>query len=316
MRKPVTFLVQYLRGKQIYSHLRNEGSTYYESRLHQFGGRNIIGLSETHEEIIRKIHSGEPFMACRFGSNELATVKTFDFQASNKYAHQLARAHTYAGLFPEAEETGHAFAELMIDCIPYADLIGIWPQPFEEYYIRHYASDNLKCTWLKSLEPWTNPEKPWTSALAGKKVLVVHPFIDSIESQYKKRAELFPGTEILPEFELKTVRSVQTSAGETDDRFISWFEALEWLKKECLNTEFDVAILGCGAYGFPLAAELKKAGKQAIHIGGVTQILFGIIGARWDNDPRMSQFINDAWVRPSATERPKDASKIENACYW
>ena len=40
--------------------------------------------------------------------------------------------------------------------------------------------------------------------------------------------------------------------------------------------EFDVAIIGCGAYGLPLAVEAKRMGKQAIHMGGATQVLFGI----------------------------------------
>ena len=46
-----------------------------------------------------------------------------------------------------------------------------------------------------------------------------------------------------------------------------------------MKFDFDVALIGCGAYGFPLAAKLKTAGKQAIHLGGVLQALFGIKGA-------------------------------------
>ena len=33
-------------------------------------------------------------------------------------------------------------------------------------------------------------------------------------------------------------------------------------------------------YGFPLAAEIKRMGRIAIHLGGVTQIMFGVIGSR------------------------------------
>ena len=49
-----------------------------------------------------------------------------------------------------------------------------------------------------------------------------------------------------------------------------------------MKIDFDVAIIGCGAYGFPLAAKLKQAGKQAIHLAGATQLLFGIKGKRWE----------------------------------
>jgi hypothetical protein len=63
--------------------------------------------------------------------------------------------------------------------------------------------------------------------------------------------------------------------------------------------DFDVAIIGCGAYGFPLAAHLKRLGKKAIYMGGATQLLFGIKGKRWDNYRLISNFFNEHWVRPS-----------------
>jgi hypothetical protein len=78
----------------------------------------------------------------------------------------------------------------------------------------------------------------------------------------------------------------------------------------------EVVILGCGAYGFPLAARLKTAGKQVIHLGGSTQILFGIKGARWDDHPVISSFYNEAWCRPDPRERPTGAERVEGACYW
>ena len=38
--------------------------------------------------------------------------------------------------------------------------------------------------------------------------------------------------------------------------------------KEIQMHEFDVCLIGCSAYGLPLAAAVKNMGKQAIHIGG------------------------------------------------
>lgn len=316
MKKPLTYLYHGIQGKIITYHVRKEGSDYFKPRLKTYGGKPILNLPDTNQWITERIRSGEPFMVCRFGATELATIKTFDFELTDKYAEQMERVHTLSGLFPETEETGKRFTDLMTGCIPAADLIAVWPQAFEEYYLKEYGSNTLKCTWLSNLEPWRNPENPWTVALAGKKVLVVHPFIDSIEQQYQKREQLFKETDILPEFELQTLRSVQTAGGGSDDRFASWFEAYEWMKEEILKRDFDIAILGCGAYGFPLAAEIKKAGKQAVHFGGVTQILFGIMGARWENKEALRKFVNDAWVRPMDKEKPKNASAVENNCYW
>ena len=62
----------------------------------------------------------------------------------------------------------------------------------------------------------------------------------------------------MPEFELKTLKAVQTIAGEKDERFSTWFEALEYMFEETMKIDFDIAIIGCGAYGMPLAAKLKK----------------------------------------------------------
>jgi hypothetical protein len=39
--------------------------------------------------------------------------------------------------------------------------------------------------------------------------------------------------------------------------------------------DFDIAIIGCGAYSFPLAANVKRIGKNSVHLGGASQLLFG-----------------------------------------
>ena len=50
------------------------------------------------------------------------------------------------------------------------------------------------------------------------------------------------------------------------------------MKSQMDQTDYDIALIGCGAYGFPLAAHAKRMGKQAIHMGGSLQLLFGIRG--------------------------------------
>ena len=120
----------------------------------------------------------------------------------------------------------------------------------------------------------------------------------------------------MPEFDLFAIKAVQTLASQNDDRFSTWFEALDYMVEQCKNIEFDVALIGCGAYGLPLAAEIKRMGKSAIHMGGALQILFGIKGKRWDNHPQISLFYNDSWIRPMEQERPQGAERVEGSCYW
>lgn len=164
--------------------------------------------------------------------------------------------------------------------------------------------------------PWLY-ENPWTRVLKGKKVLVIHPFVHSIESQYKRRELLFENPDVLPEFaSLHVIKAVQSIAGE-ETEFASWFDALEYMKGEMEKIDFEVALIGCGAYGMPLAIHAKRLGKIGIHLAGWTQMLFGIYGKRWIQDqPQYAKYINEYWVRPSDDEKPIRALGVEGGCYW
>ena len=194
------------------------------------------------------------------------------------------------------------------------NVLGVWC-PKEEFFFRKKLKRCKKIP-LKDLSPFENTP-PWTRALYGKKVLVIHPFEKTIKKQYKNRTNLFKNQEILPNFELITFKAVQTIGGE-NEKFNDWFEALNYMKKRISKIDFDIAIIGCGAYGFPLAAHIKRMGKKAVHFGGGTQLLFGILGKRWEDqeDKKMIQHINQYWVRPTLDERPKKYKELENGAYW
>ena len=149
-------------------------------------------------------------------------------------------------------------------------------------------------------------------------MLVIHPFQKSIEQQYQKRELLFKNN-LLPKFELKTIKAVQTLANEKCE-FKTWFEALDSMKQQMDNIDYDVALIGCGAYGLHLAAHAKRMGKKAIHLGGALQIFFGIIGKRYENPKHANGFylslFNEHWTRPINEERPADAYLVENSTYW
>ena len=38
------------------------------------------------------------------------------------------------------------------------------------------------------------------------------------------------------------------------------------MKSEIDKKDFDIALLGCGAYGVPLAAHIKQNGKEAVYV--------------------------------------------------
>lgn len=284
-------------------------------REHKYAGKLIHTCDDTNRYIIDKIKSGVPFMLARYGSTELYNMEVFDLNLRNKYRTALDMLCHYSGFFPNEIEKGKKFCDLMKISSYEVDVQAVWNIFMEEHYVAQLMP-KAYLTQLRFIEPWFSVTNPWTEALEGKKVLVIHPFTDTIEEQYKKRTLLFKDKRILPEFELITLKAVQTLGGQSDERFDTWFDALDYMYKKACLLDFDIALIGCGAYGFPLAALLKKQGKQAFHMGGVLQVLFGIKGARWDSDPHVSTLYNEYWVRPSEKERIKKSDSIEGGCYW
>ena len=57
-------------------------------------------------------------------------------------------------------------------------------------------------------------------------------------------------------------------------------------------------------------------GKCAIHMGGATQIFFGIKGKRWYDFPKVKALFNEYWINPSDDERPEGLEKVEGGTYW
>lgn len=286
----------------------------------RYAGRNVYDENSGSDYLRRLITGNQPFMACRYGQVELETMAAvYEFINNGddrKLNHVISKGDIFnnAGFFPKNRECVVEFGKIMLECSSEIDMLGVWYIPYEEYFASQLAP-KAALTFLRTFEPW-NEMIPWTCELTGKNVLVIHPFDKTINSQYLIRDKIFNNEEILPKFNLITYPAVQTIAGNTDSRFSTWFEALEMMYDDCIKIDFDIAILGCGAYGLPLACKLKKAGKQVVHIGGATQLLFGIKGSRWDNHPVVSKLYNEYWVRPDKSEIPKNAQRVENKCYW
>jgi len=282
---------------------------------------------EASNALIRQtLTADNPCMICRFGSGELCAIVTY-LHSQDSFFRKIYHMcnedsvtwnsgiklgmRRNAGFFPAEDTYLDRFAELMLRDIPEADILGSWLR--HELSLKSYL-DHVKAVPLSSLEPyWHN--NPWSEVLKGKKVLVVHPFVKSIRAQYARRELLFKDPRVLPEFELKTIPAVQSAAGNKVD-FPDWFAALDDMKSKISSTDFDIAIIGAGAYGFPLAAHVKRMGKKAVHLGGASQLLFGIRGNRWEHWERYQNLFNDAWVRPLPEETPPLADQVEGATYW
>lgn len=281
--------------------------------------------------IVDLLEDEKPCMIARYGATELLCMTNYLGIKKGKNIIKYIKGETtewwwtdivvrnmcqWSGFYPVSPENLTRFCEMMHEDTKQLDLLGCWDQHESLFETQ---LEGVQRVHLRLLEPFWS-KNPWTLSLKGKKLLVVHPFAEEIEAQYQHRDEIFPFG-LLPEFELKTLKAVQSLGGNC--QFKDWFEALEWMKQEIDKRDYDICLIGCGAYGFPLAAHVKRQGKKAFHIGGALQLLFGIKGRRWENPNygvkewdipygSYSNMINKAWIRPAA----KVLTNVENGCYW
>ena len=292
------------------------------------------------DAIYTLLDSKRPCMIARFGATEMACILNYlsirqgkpllkkylrgdvsDWWWNKNVMNQM---QNWSGFFPPDIEHLSRFCEMMLQDASLLDICGSFETVQRGLHILRPYMCNPLFIPLSFFDPFVT-SRPWSRVLKGKKVVVIHPFAELIEAQYARRSDLFDNKDVLPDFELRTVKAVQSLGGDNQG-FKDWSDALEWMKREIGKADFDICLIGCGAYGFPLAAHVKKIGKQAVHFGGGLQLMFGIKGIRWKNpqialdvglpeDCYLKYFSNPAWVSPDAY-RTVHSDKVENNCYW
>jgi hypothetical protein len=295
----------------------------FQDKVRLLGPRyrqKILQGQEGHDHIAQLIKLGRPLMISRLGAVELSCLRfylekrcTTDKPFNEKIRFQMSNN---AGFFPVDDASLDTFSKLFLDKLKQVDIMGVWFNKYEDVICNEHCKD-ADLVELGCLEPFSFTN-PWSALLAGKKVLIIHPFVESIRKQYtEKRRVLFASPDVLPDFELKTIKAVQSIAGTKVD-YATWFDGYHYMCDEIAKVDFDICLIGAGAYGLPLASFVKQLGKQAIHMGGMTQILFGIKGKRWEElySDTIATLFNEHWIRPSPEETPSRKDKVENGCYW
>ncbi len=285
--------------------------------LKSIGSRIIHKGGGGSDLIYTHLASNTSQLICRFGTVELETVRQF---LKNGFIDEKQKRWMCdtAGFFPSDDYLMIKFACKQILTAMKVDVLACRVEKFEVEFIAKYLRQNLE---VMDMDAITHPmcyDNPWTRYLEGKKVLVISPFVKTITQQYEKRRLLFKNPLVLPDFQLLTLKAVQ---GIGDSKkllpYKDWFEALDAMKSQISAMDFDVALIGAGAYGMFLGAHCKEIGKQAVHMGGATQLLFGIKGRRWDKYFENTLY-NEHWTRVSKEETPDGLEKFEEGtfAYW
>lgn len=278
----------------------------------------MLNQVEANQYIKTKIQSDEVLSAGKIGNSERIGLIQCSQRSLDTFG--MENLHYNAGVYPNDPTTLYQFCQTYAEAIKKINVFAQWMPDgvggFAESPIIDQLAPTSQRVHSRALEPFYH-EDPWSSGLEGKRVLVVSPFKNSIEKQYQNRELLWEDKSILPEFELHTLRTPM-SAGISEPEFETWFDGLSYFKEQIKEINPEFVIVGAGAWSLPIVAHCADLNIDALHMGGGTQILFGIKGKRWDDHDVISGFYNEHWVRPTGEEIPSNMNnmKIDTGHYW
>ena len=313
-----THTIIYLQRKIFTNHKGNNAYSCMPYRL---------STDETIKLITDKIRSNRPFLAGKIGTGDGEALARFiDIHADESCIKKIIKIFNgqrgpfwwdnsiraaicvCAGVFPTQDTALEEFCRIFMAACHDIDAFASFNSG--EHRLHKILCPDSTSVDLNALAPQGHP-RTWYGALEGKKLLVVHLYEKTIRAQYEKNVEYHKGQGPFPRVkELITYRPVN-SIGGTNSDFPNWKAALEHMIADISKIDFDVAMLGCGVYGIPLSAHIKKMGKIAIYTGGATQVAFGIKGKRWDN----CGIYNEHWTRPFPDDVPSNMTTIEEGCF-
>ena len=283
----------------------------------------MLSLKESNDVIIDLIRNERPFSVTRLGYNESVFSIYFDKQIEENIRLKLLKANSiYAGIYYDSLEVANKYAIEYNKALENSDILAIFPElykPMQDYFIAKY---NLNNVYNRVLEPFylcLEDIVPWTHFLANKKILIIHPFIESFKKQIENDFKIFKDKQIfLKDQEFIFYKTFQSLAGLRPHN--NWLETYKIMCNDISKLDFDIALLGCGGYGVPLCNFIKtKLNKSAIYVGGGLQLLFGVMGQRWENNEMWKKIISENncnFIKPSGNEIVKHKEIVEGGCYW
>lgn len=273
------------------------------------------------EDIRQMFVQRKPFLAGKIGGAELLALEymdhrlKFEMPKAWSWRRPARRLYNNAGFFPVEKCSFYDWNIEMRHAISSTDFLCAWQSdPFlilyENTLIQYLASESFAV-------PMSSLGRDILPFIATSRWLVVSPFVKTMQKQLPRMKQVNDPDgkmEIDWNHLEKTCQFVRCpfQSHLEPSPYASWDDGLEKLTKEISLREFDLALIGAGAWSLPLGSRIKRMGKSAIHMGGEMQLLFGIKGKRWAH---ITSY-NSSWVTAEPDERPKNRNSVEDGCYW
>ena len=288
-----------------------------------------------------------PIMIGKIGANELLIIyqsiaimqnKITDFSPDIKKEGCLT-----AGIYPPTKEGFLIFTKAYLEAIKSMNIMASWNDnilQIEEYVWNNYIikdkiefiNEPIGLVELTTLESfYTEPQYWWQNLYENKTILIISPFTKSIQTQLdlSKRDKVWTGkwagfwSKNITFKYVKFAHPYYISSNEDKDKYPKTLDLLmEKYQTEIDKVgDFDIALIGTGAYSILLCDYVKRIKKKnAFHLGGGLQMMFGVYGHRWEpsfnKSPFLKEYMNDYWIRPLAEEIPPMYQAQENGAYF
>ena len=276
---------------------------------------DVFSFSKSNERLYNTLLSDCPIIVPRVAGVENNFVMMDDYSLQEI----LPIMKKNAGIHFTSIESIHEYKKWYKSAFEQCQIYAAW-EPWGNVYGFISKSQDTLCETYKKPIIWAFVfdifhyihVRPWTHALANKRILVISSFVDSIQKQpcaYTK--DLFPNC---------TFVYLKPPLTNGSNPSLDWIKEFNYFCSQIkeIENEFDVALCSCGGYGNLVCSYIYSLNKTAIYVGGVLQMYFGIYGNRWLKERKdiMNLYMTSDWKRPSDKEKPQNHNLIESGCYW
>jgi hypothetical protein len=229
------------------------------------------------------------------------------------------------GLFPVTHNFVLQYGRFYIEHVKSLDCVGLWVrQELEPEIINYYQLKNkfIRFTDLEfDMSIPNNESNCYLQYFRDRKILLICPFAELLKIRATK--EIFEGVWsntgkkwFSPQY-VDYLEFPYGFSNDTHKKYSNAIDLFEYIKSEINKKDFDIALIAAAGLAIPIASYIKNIGKIAISLGGILQILFGVIGGRWRNHEFwQNNYFNSWWIDMPDKYRPKETDVCDIGAYW
>jgi len=316
---------------------------------------NEEGYKFLYDSIKKSLSDKIPIMIGKIGANELLVIYQSIGILQNQitdFAPDIKREGCVsAGIYPPTKEGFLIFVKAYLDAIKSMNIMASWNDNIlqvEEHIWNNFiikdannannvnnannTNEHYGLVELTTLESfYTEPKYWWQNLYENKTILIISPFVKSIQTQLdlNKRDKVWTGkwTNFWSKsITFKYIKFPHPYYISSDADKSKYPKNLDLLLKKYQDeidkvSEFDIALVGTGAYSILLCDYIKRIkNKNAFHLGGGLQMMCGVYGHRWEpsfnKSPFLKEYMNEHWIRPLSEEIPPIYEAQENGAYF